>query len=482
MTPVQLLTCLGSALGRISSETTASWRFAALTFGLSLSIGDHDFIRIQAALCERPSACVALSPFCTGTALHGDRGIRLMSEHGRRYRHAGANGDGNDNVSTPGWTPADPAIPAHAGSRGPDAPQDARRDRYFDLLRAVALARVVAFHMFPLPWLSMVFPAMGVMFAIGGSLMARSMARSTEQAITGRLRRLLPALWVMAAVLVPAMIWAGWPQRPEWPALLLWILPIAEPPGNAWAQPVTGVLWYLVTYLWLVLLSPPMLWLYRRARLLAVASPLTLLAAMDWLPWFPSDAAASVVTDWLTFAACWLLGFAHRNGDLRRAPSAILVPLAAVGAGGALAWVFTHAGDDGVDLASTPLAYGLYSAALVVVLLRFRPPLAWLGRSRVADGLVNLLNARAVTVYLWHNLAITASFPLGDRLEIWRLGDDMMMVGYLGVALLLLVLAVAVVGWVEDLAARRPLRMIPWRHVPGGRPRTRASQWSGPVP
>lgn len=84
---------------------------------------------------------------------------------------------------------------------------------------------------------------MGMMFALGGSLMAASMRRCTEQAVTGRLCRLLPALWVMGAVLVPLMLLVGWKDRPDWTALLLWLIPIVEPPTSEWGEPVTSVLW-----------------------------------------------------------------------------------------------------------------------------------------------------------------------------------------------------------------------------------------------
>ncbi|HJT91720.1 MAG TPA: acyltransferase [Mycobacterium sp.] len=374
--------------------------------------------------------------------------------------------------------------PEDAGATSaPHEPVTGGRDRYFDVLRAVAVVRVVVYHMFPVAWLSMVFPAMGVMFALGGSLMARSMERSVEQAIIGRLRRLLPALWVMGAVLVPAMTWSGWPARPDWPSLLLWVLPVAEPPGTEWAEPITGVLWYVVTYLWLVLLSPAALWLYRRARLATIFLPLVLLAAMDWIPWFLSDVAGSVVTDVLTFAACWILGFAHRDGDLRHATAPALVAAGTIAIGGALAWVLTHPGGDGdIDLSSAPLAYGIYSIGFAVILLRFPFRVDRLTRRKLAVGLVNFVNARAVTIYLWHNAAITASFVVGDYLEVWKLGDSLMMAGYMSVATALLAITVALVGWVEDLSARRPLRLVPWRQAPASRPRPVKSDWAGPSP
>jgi hypothetical protein len=336
--------------------------------------------------------------------------------------------------------------------------------------------------MVPVAWLSMVFPAMGVMFALGGSLMARSVDRSAEQAISGRLRRLLPAVWVMGAVLVPVMLVTGWPQRPDWPALLLWVLPVSIPPGTHWAEPVTGLLWYLVTYLWLVVLSPALLWLYRRARVVTIGLPLVLLATMDQLPWFFGDTAASVVTDVLTFAACWVLGFAHRDGDLRRVPTAALITVSAVSTAGGLWWVVTHPGEDGVDLALQPLAYGIYSIGFVLMLLRFPLPMGWLTRRPVANGVINLVNGRAVTIYLWHNAAITLAFPAGDLLQVWRLGDPMMQAGYWAVALVLLAVAVLSLGWVEDLAAKRPVRLVPWHQAPASRPRPVSRPWAGPLP
>ncbi len=40
------------------------------------------------------------------------------------------------------------------------------RDRYLDLLRVVALLRVVVYHTFNWAWLTFVFPSMCVMFAL----------------------------------------------------------------------------------------------------------------------------------------------------------------------------------------------------------------------------------------------------------------------------------------------------------------------------
>ncbi|MFC3502082.1 glycosyltransferase [Micromonospora krabiensis] len=346
--------------------------------------------------------------------------------------------------------------PTPAGSAANPAVAVAGRDRWFDTLRALALTRVIAYHMWGYAWLSFAFPAMGVMFALGGSLMARSLDRAPTRAVNGRLRRLLPALWMFGAVLVPVMVWHGWPDRPAWPGLLTWLVPIAQPAGNAWAQDVTGVLWYLVTYLWLVLLSPALLGLYRRWPLPTLLLPLAGVVLLQTTS--PLNGHVnSVVSDLATFGACWLVGFAHRDGALHRVPRAVLVLAAALCVGIGVGWTVTHRAD-GFDLNDIPVAQAFYSLGFVLVLLRVRPPMAWLARARPLDRLVTWLNSRALTIYLWHNAAIAVCFVVGDRVDAWRLGK----VGYLAVALLLLLAVVLLVGWVEDVSARRRPRLVGW--------------------
>ncbi|MEU8301530.1 glycosyltransferase [Micromonospora sp. NPDC048909] len=331
------------------------------------------------------------------------------------------------------------------------------RDRWFDALRALALARVITYHMFGAAWMSFAFPAMGVMFALGGSLMARSLDRAPGQAVNSRLRRLLPALWAMGALLVPVMIWHGWPERPSWPALLTWLVPIAQPPGSAWAEDVTGVLWYLVTYLWLVLLSPALLGLYRRWPLPTLLLPLAAVVLLQTVPPALGSAVDSVVTDLATFGACWVVGFAHRDGWLRRVPLAALIAMASLCLGIGVGWTLTHA-EDGFDLNDIPLAQAFYSLGFVLLLLRVSPPMTWLARVRPLDRLVSALNSRALTIYLWHNAAIAVCFVVGDLVDAWRIGK----VGYLTVALALLFAVVLALGWIEDLSARRKPRLAPW--------------------
>ena len=337
----------------------------------------------------------------------------------------------------------------------------ASRDRYFDTLRAVAIVRVVVFHAFPIVGLELIFPSMGVMFALGGSLMVKSIDRSASRAVRNRLRRLLPALWVMGLILIPIMLRHDWTDRPAWPKLLLWALPIASPPASDldYAAEGAGVLWYLVTYLWLVLLSPLLLKMYRRWNLPTILLPLFLLVLTNAYPDTFNPTVARVVQDVLAFGSCWILGMAHREGDLKKLPGKVVLGIAAVCVAGALAWAFLHR----EYLVDVPVAYAFYSIGFVLALLRWSPNMAWLQRVRPLNGFVSMVNNRAVTIYLWHNVAITIAVDLFDPLKLWRIPNQALEdAADFSIALVLIVIAVLALGWVEDLAARRRPRISPF--------------------
>ncbi|MFJ5217117.1 acyltransferase [Streptomyces sp. NPDC088354] len=364
-----------------------------------------------------------------------------------------------------------PPTRADAGSgaaAGPSAGGGGGRDRYLDLLRALALVRVVVFHTFNWAWLTFAFPSIGVMFALAGSLMAHSLKRPAGSVLRSRARRLLVPYWLFASVVVGAMLVHGWHIR-SWPRMLLWILPLADPPRIAWAEQMTDPLWYIRTYLWLVLLSPWLLKAFRAApkACLAACGLLVVLAQYDRLPL--TEPALTPAVDLATFAACWLLGFAHRDGRLDALRARTVLGLAALclAAGGWFA--LTHPTDEGFDLGEIPLAQALWSVGFVLVLLRFRP--RRLSRVPVADGLVGLLNARAVTVYLWHEVALFLSVPLIDRM--WdvpffeaHLPLDATWFQFV-MAWPLIGAAIVLTGWAEDVAARR--RPHPWPTGGGGR-------------
>src|SRR5689334_23326716 len=151
------------------------------------------------------------------------------------------------------------------------------RNRYLDLLRAVATLRVVVYHSTGWAALTVIFPAMSVMFALAGSLMAASLDRYGPFAVERRLRRLLPALWMLSAVAVPAMLMTGlaW----DW-KVLYWAFPLQDPPANGWGSMALGATWYLRDFLWFVLVSPLLLPVFRRLPRTTVLIPYAGLAVI----------------------------------------------------------------------------------------------------------------------------------------------------------------------------------------------------------
>ncbi|MFF4400106.1 acyltransferase [Streptomyces sp. NPDC001480] len=370
-------------------------------------------------------------------------------------------------------------------------PPPGGRDRYLDLLRSVALVRVVVYHLFGWAWLTVLFPSMGVMFALAGSLMARSLNRPAPKVIRDRVRRLLPPLWAFSAPALTLLFAGGWNpvKDPDnggtWGVLSLvdYVLPLGAPPfpwhigsesgllEDSWAVQAVGPLWYLRAYLWFVAASPLLLWAFRRAPWPTLLAPLGLTAVLGTgLLTIPGE-TGNAVTDFAVYGGCWVLGFAHHEGVLRRVPRYLAVSSSALLMSFALWWASGHLGPDGWDLNDIPLAQASWSFGFVVILLQYSPSWQELpGRLRRWDKLVTLSNNRAVTIYLWHNLLIMATVPIIDQAY-----DLPFMQGDRAVAALdatytlwmfllvwpLIALTILALGWIEDIAARRAPRLWP---------------------
>ncbi|MFE9059754.1 acyltransferase family protein [Streptomyces mutabilis] len=365
------------------------------------------------------------------------------------------------------------------------------RDRYLDLLRSIALVRVVVYHLFGWAWLSVVFPSMGVMFALAGSLMARSLKRPALSVIRGRVRRLLPPMWAFAAVVLAMMFVNGWNPTDDpdhgdtWGLIGLfnYIVPIGAPPypwhvgspsgllEDTWAVQAAGPLWYLRAYLWFVLASPLLLWLFRKAPWPTLLAPLGLTAIVGTgLVKIPGE-TGNAVTDFAVYGGCWVLGFAHHEGLLKQIPRYVSVSCASLVMAFGLWWASNHLGPDGWDLNDIPLAQATWSFGFVVILLQYSPSWRELpGRLAKWDKLVTLSNNRAVTIYLWHNLLIMATVPIIDLAYRLPFMQSERAVGALDGAYTiwmfalvwpLIGLMVLAVGWVEDLAAKRKPRLWP---------------------
>lgn len=357
------------------------------------------------------------------------------------------------------------------------------RDRYLDLLRTVALVRVVAYHTFGGVFFSFLFPSMGVMFALAGSLMARSLNRPAGDVIKSRTRRLLIPLWVYSVTIIVLLFLHGWRPGQQGTGsvlhLLLWFLPIADPiyPQTAgdgtgllydsWSAQTGMILWYVRAYFWFMLLSPLLLKMYRARPLRTLLAPLVLmvLLAPGFVP-LPG-ATAQTLTDFAVYGSCWMLGFAYHDGHLRRVPHWIVFTAGPAVMALGVWWAATHPTQLGWDLNEIPLAQALWSFGFTAMLFRISPNWQVLPRPlRFLDRFVTLTNNRAMTIYLWHNLLLVLTVPLINPLysvgPLWETVPWLLSSPWLQFVLVWLMLGgvFLAVGWTEDVAARR--RPRPW--------------------
>src|SRR3954469_1310492 len=374
----------------------------------------------------------------------------------------------------------------------PKAGAGPHRDRYIDTLRAGALLRVIVYHTFGFAWLPFVFPSMGIMFALAGGLVAASLDRAHHnpwKVLRKRARRLLPPLWMLGIILVPTMMIHGWVAVADeggvpldgW-ALLHWVVPLGDPGASDWGYEFTTPLWYIRAYFWFLLLSPAALFLLRRwpKRTISVPLIVAVLSGLGLADFsLQGSSSSAIVATMATFGACWLLGFAHHDGVLRHLSLRWVIPtsvaLIAVGTW----WTATRAS---WALDDDTLGQALYCVGFVLLLLRFYPSFTWLQRRPLLAKLITVINSRAMTIYLWGNVAIfIAGAAVDSGWMPWILTVNGVTAGLSHFVLALLGLAVAVlaVGWVEDVAAQRTPRLNPWpsklvRHgamTPGGPPR-----------
>ena len=327
------------------------------------------------------------------------------------------------------------------------------RNLYLDALRAVALCRVVMFHASGKWWVTFA-TAMPLMFFVAGSLYAGSLERrAATEVVRDRYRRILLPYWVYLAAMVG--LWGalgvlGQVGPRNWVAFALPVLSLHGPvgPGSGTALQLTWIaLWYLQAHLLFSLVGAPL----RRALRAAPAALWAVVAGLFGLGLIVSaDLAAGAF-----FLACWLFGYVHHDGGLR--PAFVRQwPWICVACGlpGAVIFFGLHDAPRAVPVASTLL--GVFWLALALGVEPLVAPRLGGARTR---RVLTWFSRRSLTVYLWH----MAALYVVDRLDLPGQGTGP---GRLVWTVALTVAVVPVVGWVEDVAARRPPELWPGRRVP----------------
>lgn len=376
----------------------------------------------------------------------------------------------------------------------------ASRNRYVDLLRALAISAVVLGH-----WLISV-----VGYDARGQLTGHSALESFRWAypITW-LFQVMPLFFIVGGFANAASLnslfrhggdWVAWLQDRGW--RLLWpttALMVVLGAGSLVAQllgvPSTLVrlgvfvasipLWFLSAYLAVVVLTPFMYRLHRRFGIAVLIALVVLVAVGDVV-----RLAGTAVLGFGNFVFGWLaihqIGFFWRDGRLPFTPR---VGLALLSGGLTALVLLTVVGPYPVSLIDVPgqrihnaapptlaLLAGTAMQVGLLVLLRDRAE-RWLHRPRAWQAVVGV-NMVVLTVFLWHLSAVLVLVGLLNAVHalptpavattawwLWRLPWLMMLI-------VVLAALVAVFGRVEIGTHRRPRRLRHWRPRSPVEPRT----------
>lgn len=347
----------------------------------------------------------------------------------------------------------------------PNGPGDTDRDPVVDLLRALAIARVILWHAFPSSWMTF-FAAMPILFFVAGSLLVRSGCRTPPtQLLARRLRRLLPPVWLYGAVLLAASalhvhLRVGSSDAPGLSAreLSSWVLPVIDPrlPVSV-GRWLTSHLWYIRAYLWVLLLTPVLRYAARHLRLalpvLCVGVVVIDAVGRNPVPLIGPGSVHAIVGDAVTYGTFVVLGMAYET----RRPTLSARGLLAGALVGCLAtigfivrWGLPVGGvNDSYPLILLTGTAWLFLAGAAAPALRALSTGAWLKR------MVSAINRRAVTIYLWHPAAIMLAYASVDHLRFVDQSRPLAVVTVLVVTAGLTGLAASLAGGVEDWAARR---------------------------
>ncbi len=336
-----------------------------------------------------------------------------------------------------------------------DAVKVATRDRTLDVIRAVATVRVVIFHTTGEPRWSWV-AAMPLMFFVGGALFAASLdRRPARQVLPQRLKRIVIPVWVWAALVAVTITVAGaWASVPWWgiPGFLVPILP-AVGAGRA-GDPLYWTwmaLWYINAYIVFMLVGVPLRKLQQRAP----RATLLLLFGPVLISGLAQSPAIGALTANLGF---WVLGYFYHD-NRHRLPStsklaSVAVCSATIGLGYALVTTGTH-----VTVTAIPMLTATIGLAWVAAALAAGPLVHRALMLRPVDRTVEFIQQRAMTIYLWHAAAIGLAGALATRFPLVRSS----MSTRVAIVFALTFLLSIGVGWVEDFAANRQMRLWPLR-------------------
>lgn len=302
------------------------------------------------------------------------------------------------------------------------------RQLYPDFLRASSIAKIAVFHFVGWQLLTYI-PSLGIMFALGGWFVANSLnGRPAHTVIYQRLARLLPTWWVFALLtLIGGFFYAVGAGKP-FHITPAWAFPYQQATwslDNDYSNDAIVVTWYIATYLWLMLLSPLFLYIYKKISWLTIFIPV--IAMIIYSHYFTERETLFGETWYsvLTFAGCWMLGFAKADGTIDKVPRYLVWATMVVCCACGISLTYNTQA-----LSSDSVALSVMSFGIAMLLLSFNPDLSFL--PQWLKNVIRTMNTYAVTIYLFHNILIDVANKLGGYLNVYEVGNTLHAYAYTG--------------------------------------------------
>lgn len=352
-------------------------------------------------------------------------------------------------------------------------PRRRDRDALLDLLRTVALIRIILWHLSAQTWLTWI-AALPVMFFVLGTVtqpapsghLSFVLGTVTRPGPSGHLsfvqrrgRRLLVPFWfygvtigslsTLYAVANTAKVDISLAR------VVAWVLPVVDPTATSWSGGwLSSHLWYLRAVLWITLLTPILRVAARHLRVSAAAVVIGIAslsaASASGVPYLGRGQIHLLSGDLVVYGFFTVLGIAYGNrkatGSLRRRTL-----IAIFGWIGALLF----AGIAGVPAGGVNSSYpliALLGIATLASLSLVEEPLRTLAGHRCVAAATRRVSSRALTIYLWHPLCIVGAAHLVPSTT-----GPLRSIGLAVVTFSLIGASAVAFGWIEDLAgsARR---------------------------
>ncbi len=290
---------------------------------------------------------------------------------------------------------------------------------FIDVMRTVAVGRVVVNHALPWAWMKW-FESLPVMFFASGLLVGRSLAtRDWKSVFIGRFKRLAMPTGLYLAFAATMKL------------------------TGAMAGTTTH-LWYVWTFLLFTALSGVFLKLIRWSRWVTLSAAALMVVALTL-----SEVNSTALSG--AYLLAWLAGMIWAEDDCRLPSRRFLVTTAVLGATAAVVSVALLRQ---LDLLTSPSELGISMAALgaawLAVGLLLRDQLEALMHMRGIGPFIRYLNKRLLTIYLWHLPATIIGRQWAADLELSSVWSALFV---LAVTFLVTGIATVALGGLEDRAS-----------------------------